>query len=34
MNECRRENNQQATDYFIEMIKGIAKTIGEAFGSK
>lgn len=33
MNECRRDNNQQGTDYFIDMIKGIAATIGDEFGS-
>jgi len=34
MNQCRREDNQAGTDYFIKMIKGIANTIGEEFGSK
>ena len=33
MNECRRDNNQLGVDYFIDMIKSIANTIGEAFGS-
>lgn len=34
MNQCRREDNQAGTDYFIKMIKDIANTIGEEFGSK
>ena len=33
MNECRRNNDQAGTDHFIDMIKVIADTIGEKFGS-
>ena len=33
MNECRRDKDQAGIDYFIEMIKGIANTMGEEFGS-
>ncbi|RDH84040.1 MAG: hypothetical protein DIZ80_07860 [endosymbiont of Galathealinum brachiosum] len=33
MNECRRDKNQAGVDYFIDFIKNIANTIGEAFGS-
>jgi len=33
MNECRRDQNQSGTDYFINMIKSIANTIGNEFGS-
>lgn len=34
MNECRREENQQGVDYFLDMIKGIANTMVGEFGSK
>ena len=33
MNECRRNNDQVGTDLFIGMIKAIADTIAEQFGS-
>ena len=33
MNECRRNNDQSGTDHFIGMIKAIADTIAEKFGS-
>jgi hypothetical protein len=34
MNECRREEEQSGVDYFLDMIKGIANTMAEEFGSK
>jgi hypothetical protein len=34
MNECRREENQPGVDYFLVVIKGIANTMAEEFGSK
>jgi len=33
MNECRRDQDQSGIDYFINMIKSIASTIGDEFGS-
>ena len=33
MNECRKDNDQAGIDCFINMIKGIANTMGEKFGS-
>ena len=33
MNECRRDKNQPGVDYFLDMIKGIANTMAEEFGS-
>ena len=33
MNECRRDKDQAGIDYFIDMIKGIANTMSEEFGS-
>lgn len=33
MNECRREENQGGVDHFLDMIKGIANTMAEEFGS-
>lgn len=33
MNECRRNDDQAGTDHFIGMIKTIADTIAEKFGS-
>ncbi len=33
MNECRRNDSQAGTDHFIAMIKSIADTIAEKFGS-
>ena len=34
MNECRRNNDQAGTDLFLGIIKGIADTMVEQFGSK
>ena len=34
LNECRRNNDQTGTDYFIDIIKGIAETMAEKFGSQ
>ena len=33
LNECRRNKNQADIDRFIGVIKGIANTMGEEFGS-
>jgi len=33
LNECRRTKNQAGIDEFIGIIKGIANTMGEEFGS-
>jgi len=33
MNECRRTEDQVGVDNFIGMIKAIANTLGEEFGS-
>ena len=33
MNECRRHDDQAGTDHFIDMIKSVAATIDETFGS-
>ncbi len=33
LNECRRNNDQAGTDEFLDVIKGIADTMSEAFGS-
>ena len=33
MNACRKENNQAGIDYFIDMIKGIAQSLEDNFGS-
>ena len=33
MNECRRTDDRPGIDTFIEMIKGIANTLAEKFGS-
>ena len=34
LNECRRNNDQAGTDLFLDIIKGIADTMAEQFGSK
>lgn len=34
MNECRREEDQAGVDHFLDMIKGIADTLTETFGSQ
>lgn len=34
MNECRRIEDQDGVDYFIDVIKGIADTISTTFGSQ
>ena len=34
MNECRKNNDQTGIDHFINVIKGIANTMGDEFGSK
>ena len=34
MNACRREENQAGVDHFLGVIKGIADTMAEEFGSK
>ena len=34
MNECRRIEDQEGVDIFIDFIKGIVNTMDEAFGSK
>lgn len=34
MNACRKENNQAGIDYFIDMIKGIAQSLEDNFGSQ
>ena len=34
MNECRRTEDQPGVDYFLDMIKGIAQTMTDEFGSK
>lgn len=33
MNECRRKNDQAGIDKFLDVIKGIANTMAEEFGS-
>jgi hypothetical protein len=33
MNECRRQGDQVGTDHFLDMIKSIANTMAEEFGS-
>lgn len=33
LNECRRNNNQAGSDEFLKIIKDIANTMTEAFGS-
>jgi hypothetical protein len=33
MNECRRESDQAGVDYFLDMIKAIANTMADEFGS-
>ncbi len=33
LNECRRNNDQAGTDEFLDVIKDIANTMTEAFGS-
>lgn len=34
MNECHRNNDQAGTDVFIDIIRDIATTMAEQFGSK
>lgn len=34
MNECRREGDQPGVDHFLAMIRGIADTMAEEFGSR
>ena len=34
LNECRRNNDQAGTDYFIDIIKGIANTMSDKYGSQ
>lgn len=34
MNECRRSEDQSGVNYFLDIIKGIADTMAEEFGSK
>lgn len=34
MNECRRNKDQPGIDRFIGIIKGIAQTLDDEFGSK
>ena len=33
LNACRRDNNQFGTDIFLGIIKGIAETMTDEFGS-
>ena len=33
LNECRRNKNQPGIDRFLEVIKGVANTMTEVFGS-
>ena len=33
LNECRRENDKVGIDHFLKVIKGIANTMSEEFGS-
>jgi len=33
LNECRRDSDQAGIDHFLEVIKGIANTMAEEFGS-
>ena len=33
LNACRRDNNQFGTDVFLGIIKGIAETMTDEFGS-
>ena len=33
MNACRKEDNQQGIDHFIDVIKGIVNTMADEFGS-
>ena len=33
LNECRRNNNQPGINRFLDVIKGIANTMTEVFGS-
>lgn len=34
MNACRREENQEGVDYFLDLIKSIVETMIDEFGSK
>lgn len=34
MNACRREEDQQGVDYFLDMIQGIVEKMKGEFGSK
>ena len=34
LNACRKENNQDGIDAFLDIIKGIIKTLAEEFGSE
>lgn len=34
LNECRRNEDQAGTDTFLDVIKGIASTMEQAFGRK
>lgn len=33
MNDCRKHENQEGIDTFIEIMRGIINTMGEEFGS-
>ena len=33
LNECRRDSNQTGIDHFLAVIKGIANTMADEFGS-
>ena len=34
LNACRKENDQNGIDEFLDIIKGIIKSLAEEFGSK
>jgi hypothetical protein len=34
LNACRKESDQAGIDEFLDVIKGIAKTLAEEFGSE